>query len=367
MSKKRGNHEGNVRYRPQRKQWQGEIQVGYHLDGRRRRVTVYGQTRKSVVEKLDRIKQDLTDGINLTDKPSFLQVAELWLAQHKVAASTHKQYEYLLNPILKEFGTREISGILPYELEAFLIRISQDHSDSYISKLKAVLNMVFHKATVNKWIRSNPCADLEEIKSQISSKPRAYFTLEEMKTLFFALPEDRLGDSIRLLKGTGIRLGELLATSADSFNDDCSIYHVHRAVKQVGGKITIGTPKSKSSLRDIVIPEAFRPAAMRLRDLCKDGGYLWEAGIPGQPCHESHFRKEFKRSVESVLGPTSKTPHMMRHGFATAHATVLKTPKIMVHHMLGHSLRRINTDTYFHCDIEAQKTAAAAYSELFMN
>lgn len=367
MSKKRGNHEGNVRYRPQRKQWQGEIQVGYHPDGRRRRVTVYGQTRKSVVEKLDRIKQDLTDGINLTDKPTFRQVAELWLAQHKVAASTHKQYEYLLNPILKEFGTREISGILPYELEAFLIQISQDHSDSYISKLKAVLNMVFHKAKINKWIRSNPCADLEEIESQISSKPRAYFTLEEMKTLFFALPEDRLGDSIRLLKGTGIRLGELLATSADSFNDDCSIYHVHRAVKQVGGKITIGTPKSKSSLRDIVIPEAFRPAAMRLRDLCKDGHFLWEAGIPGQPCHESHFRKEFKRSVESVLGPTSKTPHMMRHGFATAHATVLKTPKIMVHHMLGHSLQRVNTDTYFHCDMEAQKAAAAAYSELFMN
>lgn len=366
MSKKRGNHEGNVRYRSQRKQWQGEIQVGYHPDGRRRRVTVYGKTRRSVVEKLDRIKQDLTDGIKLADKPTFRQIAKLWMAHHKVAESTRKNYEYLLKSILAEFGDRQIDSILPHHLESFLLKlVDSNYSDSYIAKVKAILNMVFRKAKVNKWIRSNPCADLEEIKSQVSAPPRAHFTLEEMRILFFALPEDRLGDSIRLLKGTGIRLGELLATSAGSFNDDCSIFSVLNAAKQIGGKITIGTPKSPSSIRDIVIPEAFRPAAMRLRDLCKDGRYLWEVGIPGQPCHESYFRKEFKRAVEAVLGPTSKTPHMMRHGFATAHATAINTPKIVVHYMLGHSLHRVNTDTYFHCDLESQKTAAAAYSKLF--
>lgn len=363
---KRANHEANVRFRKNEKRWEASIQIGYWPDGRRRRISVYGKTRKEVLEKLDQIRQDMSNGMNLADKPAFRQVAELWLAQHQVAASTHKNYEYLLKSILAEFGDRQIDSIMPYELEAFQLRLSNEHySDSFISKIKAVLNMVFRKATVNKWIRSNPCADLEKIKSQVSANPRAYFTLEEMKTLFFALPEDRSGDSVRIMEGTGIRLGELLATSADSFNDDCSIYHVHRAVKQVGGKIIIGTTKSKSSIRDIVIPEAFRPAAMRLRDLCRNGGYLWEVGVPGQPCHESYFRKEFKHAVEAILGPTSKTPHMMRHGFATAHATAIKTPKIIIHFMLGHSLHRVNTDTYFHCDLEAQKTAAAAYSELF--
>lgn len=340
--------------------------VGYHPNGSRHRVTVYGRTRREVVEKLDRIKQDLANGIKLTDKPTFRQVAELWLAQHQVAASTHKNYEYLLKSILVEFGDRQIDSILPYHLESFLLKlVDNNYSDSYIAKVKAVLNMVFQKAKINRWIRSNPCADLEKIKSQVSATLRAYFTLEEMNILFFALPEDRIGDSIRLLEGCGIRLGELLATSAGSFNDDCSIFSVRNAAKQIGGKITIGNPKSQSSTRDIVIPEAFRPAAMRLRDLCKNGGYLWEVGVPGQPCHGSYFRKEFKHAVEAILGPTSKTPHMMRHGFATAHATAINTPKIIIHFMLGHSLRRVNTDTYFHCDIEAQKTAAAAYSELF--
>lgn len=365
---KRGNHEANIRFRKKEKRWEASLMVGYWPDGRRRRISVYGKTRKDVLEKMDQLKQDIDLGIDITNNQTFRDVANLWLAQHQVAASTHKHYQFLLKPILAEFGNCTIASILPHHLEAFLINLAaSQHSDSYIRKIKSLLTMIFAKAKKNRWIRSNPASDLENIKSQVPKTPREHFTLEEMQKLHISMPYDLISDSIRLLMGTGIRLGELLAINKSSFSKDCDILHVQKAVKQIGGKISIGVPKSKASIRDIVIPEAFRPAAKRLLDLCADKDYLWEIGIPGQPCHESYFRKLFKRSVESILGPISKTPHAVRHGYATVLANSSNNISgKTIQCLLGHANQRVAEEVYIHPDAKNQQAAADALSNAFL-
>ena len=68
------------------------------------------------------------------------------------------------------------------------------------------------------------------------------------------LPDDRMGLSIRLLLGTGMRMQELLALEPQFIEEDGSVIHIRQAVKVVKGTVSIGSPKSKDSIRDIPVP-----------------------------------------------------------------------------------------------------------------
>ena len=95
------------------------------------------------------------------------------------------------------------------------------------------------------------------------------------------LPDDRMGLSIRLLLSTGMRMQELLALEPQYIEEDGSLIHIRQAVKVVKGTVSIGSPKSKDSIRDIPVPLNVRPCAIKLRDTTDQ--FIWESPRPACP------------------------------------------------------------------------------------
>ena len=58
------------------------------------------------------------------------------------------------------------------------------------------------------------------------------------------LPEDRMGLSIRLLLGTGMRSQEILALEPRHIAEDGSVIQIRQAINMVKGTVTVGQPKS---------------------------------------------------------------------------------------------------------------------------
>ena len=133
---------------------------------------------------------------------------------------------------------------------------------------------------------SNPVRLAEKMRASGTAKRKEAFTTAEVAHLMKVLPDDRMGLSIRLLLGTGMRMQELLALEPQFIEEDGSVIHIRQAVKVVKGTVSIGSPKSKDSIRDIPVPLNVRPCAIKLRDTTDQ--FIWESPKTGLPCNPTH-------------------------------------------------------------------------------
>jgi integrase len=188
-------------------------------------------------------------------------------------------------------------------------------SDSYISKARGMLYQIFQKAEANDLVRHNPVRLAEKMRASGTAKRKEAFTTAEVAHLMKVLPDDRMGLSIRLLLGTGMRMQELLALEPQFIEEDGSVIHIRQAVKVVKGTVSIGSPKSKDSIRDIPVPLNVRPCAIKLRDTTDQ--FIWESPKTGLPCNPTHFRDVFRKSLEEAGDVRLLTPHSCRHTYVS--------------------------------------------------
>ena len=122
---------------------------------------------------------------------------------------------------------------------------------------------------------------IEEVCQPIKRKDA--FTTEQVAILMEKLPEDRMGLSIRLMLGTGMRSQELLALEPRHIEPDGSVIHIRQAINMLKVTAVVGTPKSRDSYRDVPVPESVRACAVKLRTTdCK---YVWEMRKKDSPCN----------------------------------------------------------------------------------
>ena len=176
-----------------------------------------------------------------------------------------------------------------------------------------MLFQIFNKAEANDLIHKNPVRFAEKMRSANPLKPKEAFTAEEVKRLMADLPRDRIGFSIRLMLGTGMRAQKILALEPRHIREDGSVITIEQAVVRIKGGIAIGPPKSWDSYRRIPVPPGLQSCARWLRNT--DRKFIWEEGVKGQPCNPSHFAKKFKEAVASVEGVRVLTPHSCRHTY----------------------------------------------------
>ena len=219
--------------------------------------------------------------------------------------------------MLKEgFYHRPLTVIRPIDIENFLKGMRRDgRSDSYISKARGMLYQIFQKAEANDLVRRNPVRLAEKMRASGTAKRKEAFTTAEVAHLMKVLPDDRMGLSIRLLLGTGMRMQELLALEPQFIEEDGSVIHIRQAVKVVKGTVSIGSPKSKDSIRDIPVPLNVRPCAIKLRDTTDQ--FIWESPKTGLPCNPTHFRDVFRKSLEEAGDVRLLTPHSCRHTYVS--------------------------------------------------
>lgn len=363
MASKRSNGEGTLRHRADGR-WECTIMIGYQPNGKRKFKSFYGKTQREVKAKLQQYRQDLDSGLNLDPSITFNDWADTWFKGHaeNVSPTTRESYKYSLKILKQAFGKRRIMDIKPVDVENFLHQLRRDgRSDSYLAKCRGMLYQILNKAEANDLIRKNPVRFAEKMKASDSPNRKEAFTSEEVALLMEHLPQNRIGWSIRLMLGTGMRMQELLALEPKHIEPDGSYIYIRQAVNMVKGTPYIGNPKSRDSIRDVPVPEAVRYCAIQLRDTTDR--FIWEVGKVGQPCNPSYFRREFKKHLSNIPGVRVLTPHSCRHTYVSQmQALGVDLPTIQS--IVGHA--DINmTQYYLHVQEPVRQAAIAKFSDAF--
>ena len=363
MAKRRQNGEGNLRRRADGR-WELSVMDGFREDGKRRFKTFYGKTAKEVREKCKVWQRNREDGIEADRQYLFPEWADIWFENHKdnISPVTQESYRYTLRILKEAFARRRIADIKPYDIESFLERMRREgRSDSYIAQFRGMLFQIFHKAEANDFIRKNPVRFAEKMRRTGPVKRKEAFTRDEVKRLMEELPDNRIGWSIRLLLGTGMRTQELLALEPRHIEPDGSVIHIEQAINMQKGTPVIGTPKSRDSYRDVPVPETVRGCAVRLR--LTPAKYIWSIQNPERPGNPSTFRKYFKEALEGIPGMRVLTPHSCRHTYVSQ-MQALGVDLATIRSMVGHADIDM-TQHYLHVQEPVRQEAIARFSREF--
>lgn len=263
------------------------------------------------------------------------------------------------------FIRQELAALIAeYDIEEFLKKLRREGaSNSRLTACRGMLFQIFHKAEANDLVHKNPVRFAEKMRSKDPVTARECFTAEEVKLLMANLSYDRIGVSIRLMLGTGMRSQEILALEPKHIAEDGSVIQIRQAINMVKGTAVVGTPKSRDSYRDVLVPPSLRSCAIALRST--DDVYVWESGIRGKPGNPSHFRNQYKKALEAIEGVRYLSPHSCRHTYVSQ-MQALGVDLATIQSIVGHADMDM-TKHYLHVHDPIRQAAVEKFSEAFGN
>lgn len=366
--------------------WEGRYRRENAPDGRKRYGSVYGRTYREVKEKLVLKKREqLTEQDNCGRLPAGYtmgEAARLWLEERKSGwkESTFATYRSIVEKhILPGVGSQQIKAWDTVLCQKYFKTLREGNkgkglSANYLHQIGIIIDQILqlveekyqcgrlehpHTSSVPKHrtIKTPPDADIRKLEEYLQSE---------------ALNGDVTCMGILLTGCSGIRIGELCALRWEDIRFDKGTMHIGKTLQRIrtfrdnnpeedghprtGTKITITTPKSLNSDREIPLP-AYLLCILQRRKGNKNG-YL----LPGKKKEYTEPRTlQYRfRKILDTLGLPSFNFHMLRHIFATnciSHGFDMKT----VSELLGHSNVTTTMHIYVHSDMERKKMLMADY------
>lgn len=340
--------------------WLGQIMDGYTVEGKKNVVSFTAPTKGEVQQKIAQYRINKAEGIlPLKTGTSFSEWADCWYEDYEsqVQASTYSGYQYTLKILKAYFKNRPLTEIKQIHINGFINSLLRDGaSRSKISKCKAMLVQIFDAAEENNLVVKNPARHAKVIRDLNNEEGKKdAFREDEVQKLLAALPDDLLGNSIRTLLGSGLRVQELLALTPEDIMPDGSAICVNKAIKMVDGKPVLGPPKSKKGNRNVPIPEMFRPY---VKGILRDGGraFIWTSGRSNLLYSVGTFRRNYYEAIKAV-GVRKLSPHCCRHTYITW-LQAKGVPIELIARLAGHS-DITTTDGYTHTSQETLAQAVA--------
>lgn len=362
MAKKRGKGEGSIK-RIKSGQWRGLIMDGYTDEGKRNMVSFSAPTKSEVMQKIRQYWTDKENHLHIDRKMLFKDFAEEWYKDLKgqVEESTYAGYRYTLNILEDYFGKMKLVDLIPLDINKFYREMRARYSDSYLRKFRTMLIQIYDFADDNGLVSRNPARHSMSIKaSQFQQNPKDAFSEAETEILLRDLPDSMMGNSIRLLLGTGMRVQELLALTKDDIAPDGSTIRIDKAVQTVNGKAKLGPPKSKRSYRTIPVPNKYSPYALYLRSHGEQP-FLWTLSYKSALCGVKTFREKYKRVLATIDGVRLLCPHCCRHTYITR-LQAKGVPMETISRLAGHGKVEI-TDGYLHTSIDTLAQAVETLND----
>ena len=363
MARKRAHGEGSLRQRPNGI-WELTLMVGFQSDGRRKYKSFYAKTQKEVKEKAKAYQSAKAEGLDVDTVYYFADWADMWFENHKdnIMPTTQESYQYTLRILKANFPRKKLKDIKPIDVETMLKNLRREgRSISCLTQCRGMMYQIMNKAEANDLIRKNPVRFAEKMRYREPVKRKDAFTAEEVSILMERLPEDRIGLSIRLMLGTGMRSRELLALEPRHIEPDGSVIHIEQAINMQKGTATIGVPKSRDSYRNIPVPKSLRYCAVALRETGRK--YIWEARKVDQPCNPTYFRDQFRKALEAIPEVRLLTPHSCRHTYVSQ-MQALGVDLATIQSIVGHADVSM-TQHYLHVQESIRMDAVDRFSKAF--
>ena len=224
-----------------------------------------------------------------------------------------------------------------------------------------MLYQILHKAEANDLIIKNPVRFADKLKKTDTESRKDSFTREEVALLMSNLPKDKMGHTIRLMIGTGLRVQEVVCLTKDTIEEDGSIIRVRSAVQMVKGKVILdeGHTKTFKSKRDIPVPEFVRESAIFLREQADP--FIWSGIIPNTVYSVKSFRNRYTACIAKIEGVRPLTPHCCRHTYVTLLQSLNISLEVIAG-LTGHTDIK-TTKEYLHIQPETARLVSDAYSK----
>ena len=368
MAKRRSNGSGTF-HRRSNGTWEWQVTIGRNQQGQPIRKSFYGKTKKEAkaigtayIEKYGPDSQDLNG------YTPFSVWADRWYInlEGTVSQTTYESYSYTLRILKDYFGETPLCEIKAMDIELMLkSEMQQGRSTSYTSKMRGMLYQIFRKAEANDLVQKNPVALADKLRrprqlGDEEKEKKDAFTAEEILLLNRYLPDNRIGWSIRLMIGTGMRTQELLALQPKHIALDGSWIDIHQAVVMHKGTATIGPTKTRESYRTIPVPLSLRQYAIKLRSTNR--AFCWYSD-KSEFINPSTFRYHFRKALQEVGGVRMLTPHCCRHTYVSQlQSQGVDIETIMS--MTGHTKLQ-TAEHYLHVQPKTKNDAVAQLNVLF--
>ncbi len=358
--------------------WQGRVNLGKDINGKRKQKYFYGDTEKEVKKKLkDYFLSGEKYNANNIAKMTLEEFLVDWLENILVNTLKPKSYaikEYIIKQqIVPRIGCLQINSIVATDIQQMVNNmIKEGLSYSTIKKAYDTLNQRFKLAISQEQVNKNPTLGVI-LPKQINKKNSEirYFSEEQCKELIKESRRTqgcnnqnvyRLGELVPFLIYTGLRIGEAIALEWNDIDDKNNTITINKNVVEVKSKETEkyvlekqDSTKTDSSTRIIPMSNGAKECIKSLKKINGDKKFVF-ASQTGKYISPSNFSRMFRGIQKALKYETILGVHSLRHTFATLMLNKGIDVKI-VSELLGHSNVSVTYNIYIHT-IQSQKIKA---------
>ena len=271
MAKKRKSGTGTVRQRGDGR-WEGRVVIGYDDNGLPKTKNVLAKTKRECQEKLKTLTESMVGRNDRKVKPDMLFGDWLcyWYETHSkpaLRASTRNNYENVIhNHVLPEIGKIPLNKLSQNDLQQFYGRLKKNGrkrlteqygaglSDRMVRMCHAVCRSALERAVRDDLLRTNPAIGCKLPPKK--AKEMQVLDREELQKFLIQAQADGYYELFLLDLCTGLRRGELIALQWDDLNFETGVLTVNKQAYTVNGELQIIPPKTKASVRKLVLPPA---------------------------------------------------------------------------------------------------------------
>ena len=372
MGKRRKKGEGSVRQRKDGR-WEGRVVIGYDEKGLPRTKNVLAKTKRECQEKLKQLRETVTGPRTEKVRPEmpFGEWLDFWYQNYvkpQIRPTTQANYEAkIYQHIIPELGKIPLNQLAQKDLQQFyarmktsgrLIRTEQfgkGLSDSMVRGLHAACRSALEKAVQEELIRTNPALGCKLPPKR--GREMQVLGREELQRFLIQAQAEGYFELFLLDLCTGLRRGELLALQWDDLDFKTGTLTVNKQVYEVKGQLQVSVPKTRASIRRLVLPPGVVEVLRAYRETV-DSRWMFPSPVKEDvPMTPGAVRRRLQIILERA-GCKKIRFHDLRHTFATLSLESGMDVKTLSA-MLGHVSAATTLDIYTHVTGDMQTEAAA--------
>lgn len=352
---------GSNIYKRKDGRFEGRVPIGYQDNGKIKYKSVYARTLSEVKEKMSEMYSVRQNRAVSPIKLTVVDAAEQWLSSAKlrVKESSYSSYENIVSKhIIPILGGEYMSNLTTQKLNDFihykLNRGRLNHSGGLSAKSVRDIMTVYR--SIEAYVaREYGIKETHFTMPKIEKKPTDVLNVFKRKRLenYLIHNQNSTNISVLLCLFTGLRVGELCGLKWGDIDFDNGTLTVSRTVQRINkhgkSEVVIGSPKSKSSIRIVPIPE-FLLAILRKKRKNDDFYIITGTCKPTEP---RTMQNRFK-SVLKLCGIRDVNFHLLRHTYATVCIENGFDPKTLSE-LLGHADASITLNRYVHSSMQMKK------------
>lgn len=338
------------------------IRKTFTYDGKR--YTVYGKDLEEALTKKVQLLSELKSGQravggNMTVSAWYAEWKALYKEPTEMTSKSLSEYDSKFNGYIKPaIGTMRLKDVRDVHLQKIL-NTQAGMSFSHVTKLRALMRQMFHRAHRSHLIPFDPAEDLA--LPRYTKNARRSLTDSERKIFLEVEPSVKGGVFYFAMLHTGMRPGELIALQWRDVDFKKNEIHVRRALES-GTWNRLKEPKTESGTRTIPMHAALRERLLPLRGdpvspvfLNQAGNMhsnttsrrLWEAILRAMDIRMGAelYRNQIKKSMLA----DDLVPYCLRHTFCTDLQRA-GVPLNVAKELMGHSDISITANIYTHRD-----------------